>query len=483
MTEIVSIREEGRVKEIKKSIVKIEGFFNCRNGQLIDFGLRRRGMVMGFNEREVLVLLLSPPGEIKVGDKVFSQQESFKLPVGKGFIGRVINALAEPMDGKGSIQPSDNYFIFKDAPAILDRIPIEEPLETGIRIIDSCIPIGKGQRELVVGDRITGKTTLCVDVILNQRKKNVICIYCCIGKDYSSLKKVVSVLKEKRALDYTVVISAIASASSGQQYLAPYTAAALGEYFMYSGKDVLVVFDDLTKHAWAYRELSLLLERPPGREAYPGDIFYIHSQLMERAGKLRKELGGGSMTFLPIVETIQGDISGFIPTNLISMTDGQIYLNTALFSEGFKPAVDLGLSVSRIGNKVQSPLMRELTQKLRLEYIQYGELLKAAKLKSGTSKEVRRRLDHGEKLRQIFLQDKNQPSPSIEQIFLFYTFKTGALDTLSFQECENFKKRIFDFAKRNFPELIKKLQKQDLITDKLKEELNRCLVAYFKRGH
>ena len=336
---------------------------------------------------------------------------------------------------------------------------------------------------MVIGDRITGKTTLCVDVILNQRKKNVICIYCCIGKDYSSLKKVVSILKEKKALDYTVVISAIASASSGQQYLAPYTAATLGEYFMYSGKDVLVVFDDLTKHAWAYRELSLLLERPPGREAYPGDIFYIHSQLMERAGKLRKELGGGSMTFLPIVETIQGDISGFIPTNLISMTDGQIYLNTALFSEGFKPAVDLGLSVSRIGNKVQFPLMRELTQKLRLEYIQYGELLKASKLKSGSSEEIRRRLNHGEKLRQIFIQDKNQPSPFPEQVFLFYTFKTGALDSLSFQECENFKKHIFDFAKENFPELIEKLQKQDVMTEELKEEHSRCVVAYFKRGH
>ena len=484
-TEIVSVREEGTVREVKKSIVKVEGLSNCMNGQLVDFADRTKGMVMGFNEKEVLVLLLGTGRKVKAGDKVYSKHESFKIPAGEGFVGRVVNALAEPVDGKGPIMSNGpqnlQYPVFADAPAVLDRIPIDEALETGIRVVDSCVPIGKGQRELIIGDRMTGKTTLCVDTILNQKEKNVVCIYCGIGRDYSSLKKVISLFKEKQALDYTIIVLAPAADFTGQQYLVPYTAAALGEYFMYSGRDVLIVFDDLTKHAWAYRELSLLLERPPGREAYPGDIFYLHSQLMERAGKLKKELGGGSMTFFPVADTLQGDVAGFIPTNLISMTDGQIYLNTALFSEGFKPAIDLSLSVSRIGNKVQSPAMRELTQTLKLEYVRYIELLKTTKLKPGISDETAARLKHGEKVQQVFIQEKNCFSPPEEQMLLFYALQQGVLDVLSPYEHEDFKRNIFDFTGQRFPMVIEKLKQHELTEDD-KRGLDECLKAFFKES-
>ena len=366
----VSIKEIGRVKEIKKSIVKIDGLPNCMLGQLINFGDKTKGFVMGFSADEVMALLLGVSTEIRSGEEVTSEESAFKIPVGNNFIGRIVSPLCQPLDGKGHIQEDDLAYIFRDAAAILDRVPITEMLVTGIRIIDSSIPIGRGQRQLIIGDRMTGKTTIAVDTIINQKNKDMICIYCCIGRDYASFEKVMTSFKKEGVFDYTVVVAALASSSIGEQYLSPYAAATLGEYFMYSGRAVLVVFDDLTKHAWAYRELSLLLERAPGREAYPGDIFYLHAQLMERGAKLSPQLGGGSMTLLPIVDTLQGDIAGFIPTNAISMTDGQIFLNSDLFAEGFKPAIDVGLSVSRIGNKVQPEVMRELTKDVELTYIQ-----------------------------------------------------------------------------------------------------------------
>ncbi|MDD5437515.1 MAG: F0F1 ATP synthase subunit alpha, partial [Candidatus Omnitrophica bacterium] len=388
----VSVKEVGRIKEIRKSIVKIEGLPNCMLGQLVNFGDKTKGFVMGFTENEVLALLLGVPTEIKAGEEVSSEEEAFKIPVGKNFIGRVVSPLCQALDGKGHIKEDGYECIFRDAAAILERVPIEDMLSTGIRIIDSSLPIGKGQRQLIIGDRMTGKTAITIDTIINQKDKDVVCIYCCIGRDYASFEKVLTTLKETGALEYTVVVAALASSSIGEQYLAPYAAATLGEYFMYSGKDVLIVLDDLTKHAWAYRELSLLLGRAPGREAYPGDIFYLHAQLMERGAKLSPAKGGGSMTLLPIVSTLQGDIAGFIPTNTISMTDGQVFLNSVLFAEGFKPAIDIGLSVSRIGNKVQSPLMRELTKDMGLSYIQYKELLKATRLRAAISEDLERRL-------------------------------------------------------------------------------------------
>lgn len=477
-TESVTIGEIGRVKEIKKSIVKIEGLHNCMLGQLVTFNDGTRGFVMGFNEKEVLVLLLGLSKTIKAGSEVHSKEESFRIPVGNNFLGRIVNPLCEALDGKSYIREDSFAYMFREAPSVLDRQPVDKMLFTGIRIIDSTIPIGKGQRQLIVGDRMTGKTTIAVDAILNQKGHDVICIYCYIGRDYASFEKVMGIFKERGAIDHMIIVAALANSSIGEQYLAPYTAAALGEYFMYSGKDVLIVFDDLTKHAWAYRELSLLLERPPGREAYPGDIFYLHAQLMERGARLSYKLGGGSMTLLSIADTLQGDISGFIPTNLISMTDGQIYLNSALFGEGFKPAIDIGLSVSRIGTKIQPRNLRQLAKDLELKYIQYRELLKSTRLRSGISEEMSARLRHGAKIERVFMQDKNSPSVLAEQVMLYFALNKGALDTLSNEQCDAFKKKIFDYAKEKIPETIANIEKGDEITPEDEGRLNGCITAF-----
>ncbi len=479
-TGTVCVKEIGRVHGINKSVIKVEGFHHCAIGQLVHFPDHTKGFVMSYNPKEVLVLLLGRAKGIRVGDTAYSEAESFTVPVGERFLGRLVNALCEPLDRKDAIEEDASADIFSPAPAVLDRVPISQMLSTGIRTIDSCIPIGKGQRELIIGDRMTGKTTLALDTILNQKDKDVVCVYCCIGRDFASFKKAVQTLKAQGSLGYTLVVAALASSPIGEQYLAPYAAACLGEYFMRRGRDVCVVFDDLTKHAWAYRELSLLLDRPPGREAYPGDIFYVHAQLMERAAKLSPEMGGGSMSFLPIADTIQGDFTGFIPTNLISMTDGQIYLNSTLFSEGFKPAIDLGLSVSRIGNKVQSFYMKEISRDIGLGYIQYRELLKSTKLRAMFSEDVASRIKHGEKIEQILIQKKNKPSPSAEQILFFYALKKGVLDVLSHQECERFKDNILEHTRARNPEIMEWLEKGEALSEPLEEELKRCIAGFFK---
>lgn len=478
----VSVKEMGEVKELKRSIVKIKGLSSCMVGQLIAFAGSTKGLVMGFNEKESMVLLLGGAHDIKVGERVYSEAESFTVPVGDKFLGRIVNALCEPIDAKGKIDQDAFFNVFRDSPGVIDRVPIDKMLVTGIRIIDSCLPIGMGQRQLIMGDRMTGKTTIAIDAVLSQKGKGILCIYCCVGRDYASLEKTVRVFKEKDMLKQLIVVAAASSSPIGEQYLAPYSAATLGDYFMHSGRDVLVVFDDLTKHAWTYRELSLLLERPPGREAYPGDIFYLHAQLMERAARLSEKLGGGSMTFLPIADTLQGDIAGFIPTNLISMTDGQVYLNSALFAEGLKPAVDLGLSVSRIGMRVLSRDMKEAAKDIGLEYLQYRELLKATKLKTALSEEMGGRLRHGEKIGRIFVQERNRPSPISEQFILFYALKEGALDLLPDDECENFKRHILEFAAGRIPDVVKKLDKGKDLSDEDKKNLKSCIVEFFKKG-
>ncbi|MFH1245732.1 MAG: F0F1 ATP synthase subunit alpha [Candidatus Omnitrophota bacterium] len=500
--ETFQIREVGEIKEIKKSVAKVTGLSSCMNGQVLDITAKAnpvsssgtygaKGMIMGFSEDAALILLLGKTEEVKVGDRAYSSMESFKIPAGEGFRGRIVNALAEPLDGKGPIVScvetqdaqriaQDAYPIFRDAPGVLERVPITEVFETGSLIIDAAIPIGKGQRELIIGDRMLGKSTICIDAVLNQKGKDVICVYCCIGRSYAFLTKIVETFKVNGVLGFTIVVSAAASSPVGEQYLAPYTACALGEYFMDNGKDVFVVFDDLSKHAWAYRQISLLLERSPGRDAYPGDVFYLHSQLMERAGKLSPERGGGSMTFFPIVDTLQGDITGFIPSNLVSMTDGQIYLNAALFSAGFKPAIDFGLSVSRIGNKVQCPAMKELSAMLRLEYIQYNDLVRVTRFKASISEEVTRALKHGEVATQLFRQDKNRPYSLEEELILLYALRLNILEVLSKEAIERFKKNILNFARENFSPVLKELQDKKALTPEIKRGLNKCLIAFFK---
>ncbi|HQP09965.1 MAG TPA: F0F1 ATP synthase subunit alpha [Candidatus Omnitrophota bacterium] len=500
MTPTLQIREVGKIKEVKKSIAKIVGLTQCMIGQLLDITPNTKGIIMGFVEGEIVVFLLGRVEEARVGLAVYSSMQPFTVPVGDGFLGRIVNALAEPIDGKkqdvggakrvaeyaedgNTPEPSaaQRYPVFRPAPGVLQRIPIGESLETGNLLIDAMIPIGKGQRELIVGDRMTGKTTIGVDTILNQKGKDIVCIYCCIGRSYASIQKVIETLKLNGALDYTIVVVAHAASSSGEQYLCPYTAATLGEYFMDRGRDVLVVFDDMTKHAWAYRQLSLLLERPPGRNAYPGDIFYIHSQLMERAGKYSPEFRGGSMTFLPIVDTIQGDVTGYIPSNLISMTDGQIYLNTALFNSGIRPAVDIGLSVSRIGNKVQCPAIRELSNTLRLEYLRYNELMKITRFKANVSVEVSQRLRQGEVLTQLFSQEGNSPYPLAKQVVLLYALQRKVLSALVSSEVNHFKVNIYEFIEENSPGLIEEIAKTKELSLTVRKELDDAFVAFFRK--
>jgi F-type H+-transporting ATPase subunit alpha len=436
---------------------------------------------MGFTEEKVQILVLGDATAIRAGDEIYNKGESLTLPVADAFVGRIVNALCEPLDGSGPVESKDRLPIFKEAPGVMDREPVKESLETGTLILDAIIPIAKGQRQLLIGDRLTGKTTVAVDAILNQKGKNVICIYCCIGKPYSSLVKTLDTFKEHSAFDYTIVVSGVASVPVGEQYLAPYTACVLGEYFMSKGRDVLVIFDDLLKHAWIYRQISLLLERAPGREAYPGDIFYIHSQLVERAGYMKKELGGGSMTFLPIVEILQGDVTGYIPTNLISMTDGQLYFSTMLFNKGIKPAIDFGLSVSRIGNKAQWPVMKGLSKSLRLEYLQYKELVQMTQLNaSGLSKEAESKLRRGDAINQLIGQDKNRPVSMEEQIIYLYALNAGILDVLSAAQIGQFKKEILEHMAKLYPDFCAKVRETREMSDELKAQLDGALKAYFK---
>lgn len=476
----LELREVGIVREIRESIARVEGLPSVLNGQIVHFGHEGKGMVMGFTEKEVLILMFSGKENIKAGDQVWSRGQAFTLPVGKGFLGRIVSSLCEPCDGKPPVEIEDYYPAFKMAPGVMDRKPVCAPVDTGVKILDAIIPVAKGQRQLIIGDRMTGKTTIALDTILAQKGRNMICIYCCIGRSYSNLLKVVEILKEKEALPYTITVAAIASTSVGEQFLAPYTACTIGEYFMMQGKDVFVVFDDLTKHSWVYRQLSLLLGRPPGREAYPGDIFYIHSQLVERAGQMNDELGGGSMTFFPICDTLQGDVTGYVQTNLISMTDGQTVLSTALSNQGVKPAIDLGLSVSRIGNKASAPAMKKLAGKLRLEYLQYKELVRMTQLKTSLSDEATARLRRGEVITELMMQYKHEPSPIDEQILCLYALKQGLLDALTNQALKKFKRGILEYAKTNFPQVMEELYKTWDLTDPVKKGLDEILKAYLE---
>lgn len=452
------------------------------NGQIVEFASGTQGLVMGFTEDKVQILVLGDVSSIRAGDEVYNKSKSLNLPVSDAFIGRVVNGLCQPQDGLGPIEVKEYFPVFRVAPGVMERVPVKETLETGSLLLDAIIPIAKGQRQLLIGDRLTGKSTVALDAIINQKGKDVICIYCCIGKPYSSLVKILDILKENEALAYTIIVTGVASVSVGEQYLAPYTACMLGEYFMYKGKDVFCVFDDLTKHAWIYRQISLLLERAPGREAYPGDIFYIHSQLMERAGYLNNEWGGGSMTFFPIVEILQGDVTGYISTNLISMTDGQLYFSTDLFKKGFKPAIDFGLSVSRIGNKAQWEVMKKLSKSLRLDYLQYKELLQMTQLRStGLSKEAEARLKRGGSINQLIIQDKNKPVSIEKQIIYLSALNRGMLDNLSSSQIEQFKKDIPSFVEQNSPGFAAEVRKTQQLSEELEKKLERCLQDYITK--
>ncbi|HTL47651.1 MAG TPA: F0F1 ATP synthase subunit alpha [Verrucomicrobiae bacterium] len=475
------MREVGRVTTVKEFIVEAEGLPSCLNGQKVEFENGDVGMVMGFSESKVKILGFGNKSELHAGDQVYSRGEPFHTPVGDAFLGRIITSLGKPFDEREAPQADNSFPIFKDAPGVMDRKPLSDPLETGLRIIDAAFPLAKGQRQLIIGDQMTGKTSIITDTILNQKGKNVICIYCAIGQSRSSFLKVLRLLREKGAMDYTVVYAGIASVPLGEQYLAPYSACALAEYFASKGRDVFVAFDDLGKHAWAYRQLSLLLQRSPGREAYPGDIFYIHSQLLERAGKFVSDLGGGTISFFPVVATIQGDITGYIQTNLISITDGQIYLNTNLFQKGFRPAIDFGLSVSRIGNRAQTEALREMSGKLRLEYLQFQELQRMTTMKADLSDSAEQRLRRGELMNQLFVQPNTKPSPLAEQLLFLYGLRSGILEQKP-QDWLRFRDNVFAWMRQHYPGILEEIGAKKKWDDALKQNVDEAFKRFFSPG-
>jgi len=485
--EALDIKEVGRIEELRQGIVKISGLPNCAFGDVITFdnsssgfnyGLK--GMIVEFNPKHAFGIVFGDERRIRVGDRVSSRKDLLSVPVGDNFIGRVVDALGNPLDGKGKIEKAYDYPVFRQAAGVMEREPISQTLHTGIKIIDMLIPLGKGQRELIVGDRQIGKTSIALDAIINQKGRNVICIYCWIGGSVTAFNKVMQTIKEHGCMDFTLAVCASAGSSASEQYISPYTAAALGEYFMYNGKDVLLVFDDVTKHRWVYRQMSLLLERAPGREAYPGDIFFLHSQLMERAGRLKKEFGGGTMTFLPLAETLQGDITGYICSNIVSMTDGQIYLNAGLFQEGFKPAIDLELSVSRIGSKVQSPAVKKLSEGLRYEYVHYRSLLRLTRLRTKLSPEATQQLQRGRALYELLIQENFSPVSQAEEIVCFYAFQQKILESISLEQVKLFKKSFFAYLSKNYQDLVNILDDKGELTEEVKQLLDKAIKDFFR---
>lgn len=431
-----NIIESGTVVSVDSGIAKVKGLRAVKNQELIKFPNEIMGMAFNLDANSIGVILLGNYYGIKAGDKVKRTYKVADIPVSEEFLGRVISPLGEILDNKGAVHAKKYLPVEREAPSIIKRAPVFEPLQTGIKVIDSIVPIGKGQRELILGDRQTGKTTIAIDAIINQKDKDVICIYCAIGQQITSVSKTIDILYSKGAMDNTIVMIAGPEEPPGVAYIAPYAATSLGEYFMEKGRDVLIVYDDLTKHARSYRELSLLLERPPGREAYPGDIFYIHSRLLERSTHLKDEFGGGSITSLPIIETQAENLSAFIPTNLISITDGQIYLSPKLYQKGNLPAVQIGVSVSRIGGKTQIPAYRNITSALKLTYSQFEELEAFASFGTRLDESTKKILDRGRRIREVLTQPQHDPIEVTEQIAVLLAATSGLLDNIALKDID-----------------------------------------------
>ena len=474
----LEISDFGTVIQVGDGIARVYGLENCMSGELLEFPGNTYGMAMNLEEDNVGVVIMGSDREIKEGDIVKPTGKVAEVPVGDAMMGRVVNALGQPIDGKGPIVSTESRPIEYPAPGVLQRKSVNQPLQTGIKAIDSMIPIGRGQRELIIGDRQTGKTAIAIDTILNQKGEDVICIYVAIGQKKSTVAQLVQNLEDKGAMDYTIVVSATASDVAPLQYIAPYAGCAIGEYFMYQGKDVLIVYDDLSKHAVAYRAMSLLLRRPPGREAYPGDVFYLHSRLLERAAKLSDELGGGSITALPIIETQAGDVSAYIPTNVISITDGQIYLETELFFTGQRPAVNAGISVSRVGGNAQIKAMKKVASSVKLELAQYRELASFSQFGSDVDADTKARLDHGQVLMEILKQPQYQPIPVEKQVMIIYAAVNHVLDDIEVEQVKDFEHKLFEFMDTQYPQVGKAIRSEGVISDatdaQLKEAIELC---------
>mgnify|MGYP005934715563 FL=1 len=474
----LNVDDVGTVIEIGDGIAHIHGLDKAMSGELLDFGNDIYGMVLNLEQDNIGAVLLGGDTKIKEGDIVKRTGKIMQVPVGESMIGRVVDALGRPIDGKGPIHTTQSRPIEYPAPGIADRKSVKEPLQTGIKAIDALVPIGRGQRELIIGDRGTGKTAIAVDTILNQKGQNCICIYVAIGQKASTIARVVKTFEDHGAMDYTIVVAATASDSAPLQYMAPYSGVTMGEHFMYQGKHVLCVYDDLSKHATAYRAMSLLLRRPPGREAYPGDVFYLHSRLLERAAKLSDELGGGSITALPIIETLAGDVSGYIPTNVISITDGQIMLQTEAFYSGIRPAIDVGLSVSRVGGSAQIKAMKQIAGRMRLDLAQYRELAAFAQFGSDLDKSTKEQLDRGVRMVETLKQAQYSPLRVDEQILVIYTAVRGFLSDIPVNQVVNFQRDFLKFMNSNHPEIGQTIVEKQKLDDALEASINSAIEEF-----
>lgn len=474
----LAVDKVGRVLEVGDGIAKISGLSDVMYSEMVDFGNGALGVALNLEEDLVGAMILGNSLSVKEGDIVKSTGKIMEVPVGEAMIGRVVNPLGEAIDGKGAIKTSKTYPIEKIAPGVITRQSVHQPVQTGIKAIDSMIPIGRGQRELIIGDRQTGKTAIAIDTIINQKGKDLICIYVAIGQKESKIAKIVAKLEAEDAMAHTIVVVAGASMSASLNYIAPFAGCAIGEYFMDQGKDVLVVYDDLSKHAVAYREISLLLRRPPGREAYPGDVFYLHSRLLERAAKLNKDFGGGSLTALPIIETQAGDISAYIPTNVISITDGQIYLENDLFYQGIRPAVNVGLSVSRVGSSAQIKAMKKVAGKLRLEVAQYRELAAFAQFGSDLDEATRKQLERGKRIIEILKQGQYAPVPVEFQVVIIFSTINGFLDDVKIENIPEFERGLRQYMETNGKDILTKVVLPDGISEEVDKDLRKIVGEY-----
>ncbi len=475
----------GIVESIGDGIVQVNGLTKAGFGEEVAFANGARGLTFNLNEDFTSIILLSDAGDIKEGDVVKTTGKILSITGSNDLIGRTIDPLQNPLDGKKLNLKGPLYPLEKIAPGVIQRQPVDTPLKTGIKAIDALTPIGRGQRQLIIGDRNTGKTAIAIDTILNQKSKDlglkqVICIYCAIGQKRSNIARTIGKLEEEGAMDYTIIVASSASETAALQYLAPFTATAIAEYFMDKGEDVLLVFDDFSKHAWAYRQISLLLRRPAGREAYPGDIFYLHSRILERASRMSEKLAGGSITALPIIETQAGDNSAYIPTNVISITDGQIYLENSLFNSGIRPAINTGLSVSRVGGAAQTKAMKQVAGNLRLESAQYRELAAFAQFGSDLDEATQKRIERGKRVTEVLKQPQYSPKPEYAQVISIYATTNGLLDEIEPSQIIEFEDKIVDFLKLKNKKLIEKIATGDKMDEKLLDELKSAIESYIK---
>ncbi|EAI0015931.1 F0F1 ATP synthase subunit alpha [Campylobacter upsaliensis] len=478
----LEIEETGKIISVADGVAKVYGLKNIMAGEMVEFENGEKGMALNLEESSVGIVVLGKGEGLKEGNSVKRLKKLLKVPVGEALVGRVVNALGEPIDAKGPINASEFRFVEEKAKGIMARKSVHEPLHTGIKAIDALVPIGRGQRELIIGDRQTGKTTVAVDTIISQRGQGVICIYVAIGQKQSTVAQVVKRLEEHGAMEYTIVVNAGASDSAALQYLAPYAGVTMGEYFRDNSKHALIVYDDLSKHAVAYREMSLILRRPPGREAYPGDVFYLHSRLLERASKLNDELGAGSLTALPIIETQAGDVSAYIPTNVISITDGQIFLETDLFNSGIRPAINVGLSVSRVGGAAQIKATKQVSGTLRLDLAQYRELQAFAQFASDLDEASRKQLERGQRMVELLKQPPYSPLSVEKQVVLIFAGTRGFLDDVAVSKIREFEDGIYPFIEAKYPDLFEQICTKKALDKDLEDKLAKA-IEDFKENH